>query len=144
MWPKETKPECCIDPEPLPSNTKCMTQNICEEFSYLSNRHRRRFIKNNRIMKLAMINPRQRVTRFINKCPCNFKKNPQIIRVEQRSRTRTEQLALPKARSVPRIRIYLLRNIIKMSFSILLFFSDTYFYLRRRLEDCFQPNVLFS
>ncbi|TMW53457.1 hypothetical protein DOY81_001455 [Sarcophaga bullata] len=100
MWPQETKPECCIDPEPLPSNTKCMTQDICNELAYLYNRHRRTFIKNKRIMEMARVKRTRSVQRFVAKCPCYFKKHIQIIHLEQRQQTRTEQLAFPKARQL--------------------------------------------
>lgn len=100
MWPQETKPECCIDPEPLPADTKCMTPDICNEMAYLYKRHRRTFIKNKRIMEMAEVKPTRSGQRFVAKCPCYFKKHIQIIHLEQRLQTRTEQLAFPKARSV--------------------------------------------
>lgn len=98
MWLKETKPECCYQHEVLPSETQCFAPDICDELNRLYKLHSRAFVKNRRIMKLAKSKPRRRIHRFLNKCPCFFKKPIEIIRLEQREHTRTQQLAYPRAR----------------------------------------------
>lgn len=98
MWLKETKPECCYQHEVLPSQTQCFAPDICDELNRLYTLHSRAFVKNRRIMKLAKSKPRKRIHRFLNKCPCFFKKPIEIIRLEQREQTRTQQLAYPRAR----------------------------------------------
>lgn len=98
MWLKETKPECCYQHETLPTDIQCFTPDICEELNRLYYLHRQAFVKNKRILELAKSKPRKRIHRFHNKCPCFFKKPIEIIRLEQRERTRTQQLAYPRAR----------------------------------------------
>lgn len=98
MWMEETKPECCIDKEPLPFNINCLGPEICNELKHLFARHRRAFVKNCRIMQLAEAKPLARRHRFFNQCPCFFKKNIEVIHLDQRRHTRTEQLAYPRAR----------------------------------------------
>lgn len=98
MLLKETQPECCIEYEPLPVNIKCLAPDICQELARLYCRHRQAFVKNRRIMKLAKSKPSKRIQRFTNRCPCFLKKHIEVIRLDQRAHTRTEQLAYPRAR----------------------------------------------
>ncbi|KAM7361907.1 uncharacterized protein ACRADG_012771 [Cochliomyia hominivorax] len=98
MWLKEIKPECCINHEPLPSDIDCFTPDICRELQRLYNLHRRAFSKSRRLMELAKPKPLKRMHRFVNRCPCFLKKHIEIIRLDQRRHTRTEQLAYPRAR----------------------------------------------
>ncbi|XP_037814742.1 uncharacterized protein LOC119605605 [Lucilia sericata] len=98
MWLKETKPECCVEHEPLPADIQCLTPDICRELGRLYYKHCKTFVRNQRIIELAKSKSRKRVHRVINRCPCYLKKSIEIIRLDQRANTRTEQLAFPRAR----------------------------------------------
>ncbi|XP_065371965.1 uncharacterized protein Theg isoform X2 [Calliphora vicina] len=126
MCLKEIKPECCIEHEPLPADIECLTPDICQELGRLYYLHRQSFVKNRRIMELAKSKPINRVHRFVNRCPCYLKKSIEIIRLDQRANTRTEQLAFPRTRHLlllkeqirslfPATRIFNLNRLIRKS-----------------------------
>uniref|UniRef100_A0A1A9W3T7 Testicular haploid expressed protein n=1 Tax=Glossina brevipalpis TaxID=37001 RepID=A0A1A9W3T7_9MUSC len=96
MWRKETKAECCEEHEPLSKQVKCFWPEVCDDLRKLRCRHVQRFIKRKRLMKLAI--PLKKLGRFVPTCPCKLKKSIEIVRLDERAHTRTEQLAYPKAR----------------------------------------------
>lgn len=96
MWLKEAQAECCEISEPLPSHTECFVPEVCEELSQLQCLHDQQFIRRRRIWELAK--PTRRVPRFTPFCPCKLKKPIEIIHLDKREHTRTEQLAYPTVR----------------------------------------------
>uniref|UniRef100_A0A1A9UWZ7 Uncharacterized protein n=1 Tax=Glossina austeni TaxID=7395 RepID=A0A1A9UWZ7_GLOAU len=100
MWRKETKPKCCEEHEPLPKQVQCFWPEVCEELQKLKCRHVKRFVKRKRLMKLAIPLKSVNRDRFVPTCPCKLEKSIEILRLDERKHTRTEQLAYPKARQL--------------------------------------------
>uniref|UniRef100_A0A1A9W3T4 Testicular haploid expressed gene protein-like n=1 Tax=Glossina brevipalpis TaxID=37001 RepID=A0A1A9W3T4_9MUSC len=96
MWLKEAQAECCEIVEPLVSHAECFVPDVCEELSQLQCLHDQQFIRRRRIWELAK--PTRRVPRFTPLCPCKLKKPIEIVHLEKRGHTRTEQLAYPTVR----------------------------------------------
>ncbi|XP_034664841.1 uncharacterized protein LOC117899143 [Drosophila subobscura] len=88
--------DCCRIQDPIPYDGECFMKDIGNELSKLYRRHERMFVKRRRIMEMAL--PIRRRCRYVPKCPCQFSKNIEIVRADQPSYTRTEQLALPTVR----------------------------------------------
>ncbi|XP_075170361.1 uncharacterized protein LOC142242681 [Haematobia irritans] len=100
MWLKECSDECCEVFEKFPEELKCFLPDLYGELQHLNRLHKNSFIKNQRIMDLAKTKSIKRTPRFMPVCPCKFTKPIELIHLDQRENTRTEQLSYPKARKL--------------------------------------------
>lgn len=98
MWLKEANAKCCEPFENLAKDLKCFLPDLYEELEYLHSLHKKSFVRNQRILSLAKAKAIKRTPRFVPICPCRLKKPVEVVHLEQRENTRTEQLAYPKVR----------------------------------------------
>uniref|UniRef100_A0A1I8P8Q6 Testicular haploid expressed gene protein-like n=1 Tax=Stomoxys calcitrans TaxID=35570 RepID=A0A1I8P8Q6_STOCA len=100
MWLKESSAGCCNIFQRLPEELQCFLPELYAELQRLQNLHRHSFVKNQRILNLAKTKNIKKTPRFVPICPCKFKKPIEVIHLDQKENTRTEQLAYPKARKL--------------------------------------------
>ncbi|XP_073815004.1 uncharacterized protein [Musca autumnalis] len=100
MWLKESSPQCCEIHEKLPNDIKCFLPDLCKELEYMQCLHRQSFINSPRIMSLARPKSFKRTPRFVPICACKLKKPVEMVHLDQRENTRTDQLSYPKARKL--------------------------------------------
>lgn len=96
MWLKEASAECCNEFSNMSKDTSCYLKDICQEIEDLMEKHKRAFVNRPRLMEMAV--PLRKKKLFKPTCACPFKRPIELVRLDKRENTRTDQLAYPTVR----------------------------------------------